>query len=502
MRPARATVALTTLLGLLGTAALMAGSAVAAPTVAPPPDLAATTHTAGRVTPRDGTLAFSWPGVYLEGRFRGTGVGIVLDDPAADYDVAVDGRTVQTLRAPVSGTRWVEGLADGTHTVRVVKRSESPWATSTFGGFVAAPGGQLLTAPADRPLQLELLGDSYTAGYGNESTSRECTGDEVNRTTNADLSFGALAARALGADYQLNAFSGRGMVRNYGGGEPGTSYRTYADRALLADAGDVWDRPASWTPEAVVIGLGINDFSTPVGSGEQWTTESLRTEWVAAYHGFLDRLRAQHGPDTYLVVSATPSGGSAQAELTEQVVRERNARGDDRVVRWFYGAQGLDHLGCHWHPSLADHRVIAQELTTFLRALPLGGDPDPTPTPTPTATPTPTPKPTPTVTPTPTTAPGGCTATLTVGSAWPGGYQASVQVTAGRAAITGWRTTFALPAGGSVATSWSGDLTTSGSTVTARNASWNGALGAGASTSFGFIGAGAAPTGPVTCAAG
>jgi hypothetical protein len=485
VRPARAIVALTALLA----SALLPGAAVATPY----PDVTSTTHTAGRVTPRDGGLAFSWPGVYLEGRFRGTGVGIVLDDAAADYDVAIDGRTVATLVTPGATTHWVDGLTDAVHTVRLVKRSESPWSTSTFGGFVAAPGGQVLAAPDARDLQIEYVGDSFTAGYGNESTTRECTGDQVNRATNADLSFGALTARALDADYQINAFSGRGMVRNYGGGEPGTSYRTYYDRALLATAGDVWDRPADWDPEVVVIGLGINDFSTPVGPGETWTAESLRTAYRTAYDGFLDTLRTEYGPDTYLVVSATPAGGSAQAELTEQIVRERNARGDTRVLRWFYGSQGLDLGGCHWHPSLADHRVIAGELTTFLEALPLGDGPTPTPTPTPTVSPTAT----------PTTAPGGCTATLTLGSSWPGGYQASVQVTAGPVAITRWRTTFALPVGGAVASSWSGDVTTSGSTVTVTNASWNGALGAGASTAFGFIGTGPAPAAspatPVTC---
>ena len=108
-------------------------------------------------------------------------------------------------------THRVEGLSNSEHTVRVVKRSEVPWATSTFGGFVPVNGSVILSAPAKRDLQLEFVGDSYTAGYGNTSTSRDCTGEQVTRTTNADLSFGAVTARALGADYQINAFSGRGI---------------------------------------------------------------------------------------------------------------------------------------------------------------------------------------------------------------------------------------------------------------------------------------------------
>ncbi|WP_087509139.1 cellulase family glycosylhydrolase [Cellulomonas iranensis] len=131
-----------------------------------------------------------------------------------------------------------------------------------------------------------------------------------------------------------------------------------------------------------------------------------------------------------------------------------------------------------------------------------GATPTPTPTPTSTPTPTPTTTPTPTPTPTPTATPGGaCSAVLTVGSAWPGGFQGSVTVTAGTRALTGWTTSFTLPGGAAVAQGWSGTFSSTGGLQTVANAAWNGALGAGQSTTYGFIGSGTAPTGtiPVTC---
>ncbi|WP_367127349.1 cellulose binding domain-containing protein [Saccharothrix sp. HUAS TT1] len=328
--------------------------------------------TAGRVQAGADALRFSWPGVYFEGRFRGTGIGVALDDPAADYEVQVDGRTAATLVTPAPGTHWVNGLADAEHTVRLVKRSESPWATSAFRGFVAAPGGAVLAKPAPRTRQVEFIGDSHTAGYGNLSTSRDCTGDQVNRTTDADRAFSALTARALGADYQVNAFSGRGMVRNYNGGEAGADYRTYYDRALLAVDGDVWPKPAGWRPQLVVVGLGINDFSTAVNPGEPWTPESLVTAYKTAYHGFLDKLRARYGNDTTIVVIATQMGNTtAFLDSTRQVVAERNSRGDARVRHWYQDNSGLDNAGCHWHPSARDHRLIAERLGAFIATLPL-----------------------------------------------------------------------------------------------------------------------------------
>jgi cellulase/cellobiase CelA1 len=61
-----------------------------------------------------------------------------------------------------------------------------------------------------------------------------------------------------------------------------------------------------------------------------------------------------------------------------------------------------------------------------------------------------------------------------------------VTVTA-NAAITGWRVTWNYANGQVVSQGWSATVTQSGTAVTATNLSWNGALAAGASTSFGFL---------------
>ncbi|GLZ58318.1 cellulase family glycosylhydrolase [Micromonospora sp. NBRC 107095] len=95
----------------------------------------------------------------------------------------------------------------------------------------------------------------------------------------------------------------------------------------------------------------------------------------------------------------------------------------------------------------------------------------------------------PPTTPPPTTPPpaGGCTATYTVTNQWQGGFQAEVRVTAGARAITSWTAGWTFANGQSVTQSWNVALTSSGTTVTARNAEYNGRLAAGASASFGFL---------------
>ncbi|MFD6681850.1 cellulase family glycosylhydrolase [Micromonospora parva] len=95
----------------------------------------------------------------------------------------------------------------------------------------------------------------------------------------------------------------------------------------------------------------------------------------------------------------------------------------------------------------------------------------------------------PPTTPPPTTPPpaGGCTATYTVTNQWQGGFQAEVRVTAGARAITSWTAGWTFANGQSLTQSWNVALTSSGTTVTARNAEYNGRLAAGASASFGFL---------------
>jgi endoglucanase len=82
----------------------------------------------------------------------------------------------------------------------------------------------------------------------------------------------------------------------------------------------------------------------------------------------------------------------------------------------------------------------------------------------------------------------GCSASYTVVGQWPGGFQGDVRVTAGGAGITGWTVTWTYANGQTVTQAWNASVTSSGSAVTARNVSYNGAIGAGGSTTFGFIG--------------
>jgi Cellulose binding domain len=96
----------------------------------------------------------------------------------------------------------------------------------------------------------------------------------------------------------------------------------------------------------------------------------------------------------------------------------------------------------------------------------------------------------------------GCSAVYTVQDQWNGGFVASVSVTAGSTALTGWRVSLGLPAGASVTSLWNGVASGSSGTVTVTNQSYNGRLAAGQGTTFGFQGTGTGGGATVTCTGG
>ncbi|MCX5069447.1 cellulose binding domain-containing protein [Micromonospora lupini] len=93
-----------------------------------------------------------------------------------------------------------------------------------------------------------------------------------------------------------------------------------------------------------------------------------------------------------------------------------------------------------------------------------------------------------------------CTATYRTVNSWSGGFQGEVTVTAGAAALNGWTVRWESNNGQSISQVWNGTLSTSGSTATVRNVSYNGSLAAGATTTFGFLSSGTPAATSPTCA--
>jgi xyloglucan-specific exo-beta-1,4-glucanase len=93
---------------------------------------------------------------------------------------------------------------------------------------------------------------------------------------------------------------------------------------------------------------------------------------------------------------------------------------------------------------------------------------------------------------------GGCSAAYTVTGSWGGGFQGEVTVrNNGTASTTGWSVGWTFTGGQTLTQTWSGTGSQTGSTVTVRNAGYNGALAPGATATFGFLGSTTGTTNPV-----
>ncbi|MFI7079769.1 non-reducing end alpha-L-arabinofuranosidase family hydrolase [Micromonospora sp. NPDC049903] len=82
----------------------------------------------------------------------------------------------------------------------------------------------------------------------------------------------------------------------------------------------------------------------------------------------------------------------------------------------------------------------------------------------------------------------GCSVTYAVASQWQGGFGANVSITNLGDPLSSWTLTWSFGAGQTVTQSWNTTLTQSGTAVTARNVSYNGAIPTNGSVSFGFNG--------------
>ncbi len=324
-----------------------------------------------------GARAFvhEWPGVYFEAAFHGDRVVLKFDDPANEYRLLVDAMPPIPLAQPGTAEVAIGGLADGVHHLRLEKVTESIDLPETFAGFYVPATARPIALQPPRPRQIEFIGDSLMAGYGARSDTRQCTKEEVRLRTDTQQAWPALVARRFDADYQVNAISGRGLVRNYAGESPDKPLPAVYPRALPSRP-DEW-HDGAWQPQIIVIGLYTNDFSTPLKPGEQWASaDALVAGFTAAYAPLLAELH-RRAPDAAVLVIRPDVPGQPDAQsaaMVEAAQRSIAAAAEAAGVRTILfpvlGDLGLANAACDHHPSLDDHRKLAAWMGAWLEAHP------------------------------------------------------------------------------------------------------------------------------------
>jgi lysophospholipase L1-like esterase len=306
---------------------------------------------------------FAWSGTGVLARFEGSdSIGVRLGG-GQQYTVVLDG-AVQAKLVPSSGTTPIaQGLGSGAHTVEIYRRTEANQGESQFLGFELSSGGRWLAPPPPAERRLELIGDSISCGYGNEGADMNCRFSPD--TENHYLSYGAIAARTLGAELVTIAWSGKGVVCNYGDGPDSCvdPLSSYYERILPERSDSQWDFSAP-PPHAVVINLGTNDFST--------SQDPTQAEFEAAYTNLLRRVRSKYRDAVILCTNGPMLNGEELSRVRTYIgnaVQSLNRSGDTKVgVFELKPQEGADGYGCDWHPSRATHQKLAAQLSDALKA--------------------------------------------------------------------------------------------------------------------------------------
>ncbi len=301
----------------------------------------------------------AWPASSVIVRFHGTNLAVKVNESGDDrYDVVVDGKVdaVLALKKGEGTYPLAAGLPEADHRVEMVKRTESFVGVTQFLGFELNEGGKMLP-PVKRAHRLEVIGDSISCGYGNEGKNQN--EHFAAATENADEAYGALAARALGAEYVCVAWSGRKMW-------PDNTIPEIYDLALPADPKSKWDF-SSWTPDAVVINLATNDFRSGNPDEEKWTK---------AYETFVDRVRKNYPKAEIYCASgsmlndAWPAEQKTRTTLRKyltKIVEDEAAGGDKKLHVLEFEPQDMKNgMGSDWHPSVKTHQIMADKLAKTL----------------------------------------------------------------------------------------------------------------------------------------
>lgn len=333
----------------------------------------------GRVNPD--TRELTWPATGVEFTFSGTSASVSLTSVTGtnSIEMVVDGGTpIVTDNVVGTSIDTPSGLAAGTHTVEIRKKSEALFG-SIFVGNVTTTGGTLGadTVPARR---LQIIGDSITVGYGVDGTY-PCTNTAA--LEDAEKTYGALTAKNLSADYDIIAWSGKGIIRNYptGAVDDTPVVPELWTRYGANDADGSYTFPAADTPDVVVINLGTNDFDYMLydASGALYEARDPLdpAAYTAALVSFTQTIQG-HYPDAEFFITSSPllSDGFPMATDTQHTTQSNSIEaavaeiGDKaHFVNFPVQDSSNNNIGCDYHPSAATHQSMAVILTAAIESV-------------------------------------------------------------------------------------------------------------------------------------
>ena len=231
-----------------------------------------------------------------------SGIEFVLNSLGGSVSFEAGSDKPCLFRAYVNGTEWKNGISSyfevsgettitlknvpvGELTIRLVKVTGHTLARAqlysmTYYGTLSE------TAPADKELYIEFIGDSISCGWGVVGAH-----DGTYAAQDGTYAYPYLLSNRLNADYAVTALSGQGVLF-HGTGMP-NMLNGYLLASPLRNSAALYgfERKA----DIVVVNIGTNDYSHRGSNGI--TAESF----ADAYKEMLETIREKNGADCRIV---------------------------------------------------------------------------------------------------------------------------------------------------------------------------------------------------------
>jgi hypothetical protein len=339
----------------------------------------------------------AWAGSQIVATFEGSSCSAIIQDSCGKdsvsgcsgnsgddyqyYDVYIDGALAKTFFAPSKQDTFVlaSGLANATHRLTLLRRTESQRWAATFRGLILDNGKGLVSPDPASSRRIEYIGDSHTVGTGVECYTNGQWGWDAPGPHNVAKSYATLTSRYFGADNHITAMAGKGLVHNHSDVKMAsdTTIRHYFRRTLQSAILPAWN-PATWIPQVVVLNIGTNDFAEwrQASWGQKLPGDSLRKPataavFVPAYRAFLDTIRSVYpGVKIVCVGPYDWCGGLDSAAKVIRTAFDQEIASGEHDVYWlpYPSSQTSDFVCCH--PGVAFHRKIADSLEVVISTIP------------------------------------------------------------------------------------------------------------------------------------
>ncbi len=329
--------------------------------------------------PKEACFYYSSTGVRA--KFHGRSLALRFEEdnygPANSFGVRIDGgvEIPLVLTPGLDGTYIVAaGLPDRVHSLEIYRRQDTYGGVAKFKGMWIDKGAKLENPPRLPSRKIEFFGDSVMSGAASIAFGFEQKSDPTISYANKDdfindgyWSFGAIAARLLNADANVQGIGGLPLRDNTGwfGGplENCIGLETTWDKLdPIPGQFKEWDFQR-FVPDVVVIAVGQND-----ARGGDIHDPEKRTQWKSAYTKVIEGLRS-HYPKAHFVLTTTVLMHDMEWDKAiQEVADEYNPKSKDKIVRYYrFTRAGKATPG---HPRIQEEEEMGQELAKFIDRIP------------------------------------------------------------------------------------------------------------------------------------